>query len=86
MLTRINQLFKAWERRPVNLPATSSTESVNSNQGHKMVPREEHQLVQLKYTRLEFPRFNGDHLIGWVYKANQFFIFHDTQQQYKRRD
>ena len=32
---------------------------------------------------MEFPRFNGDDPIGWVYKANQLFNFHNTPAQHK---
>jgi hypothetical protein len=64
-------------------PPNSPTRSVNGNPRHEVVSQEGIQQDQLKSILLEFPRFNGDDPIGWVYKANQFFNFHNTPAQHR---
>ncbi|XP_077249301.1 uncharacterized protein LOC143888776 [Tasmannia lanceolata] len=40
--------------------------------------------VQTRFTRLEFPRFDGlEDPTGWVYRAEQFFRFHQTAEDMK---
>ena len=34
--------------------------------------------VQTRFSRLEFPYFNGENLTGWIYKAKQFFRYQGT--------
>ena len=29
-------------------------------------------------SKLDFPRFNGDDLNGWIYRENKYFILHNT--------
>ena len=36
-----------------------------------------------RYTKLEFPRFNGDGLTEWLYKAEQFFEIDHTLEAAK---
>nr|XP_034919250.1 uncharacterized protein LOC118052388 [Populus alba] len=83
MSTRMDQMAKAHGKRPMGSPPNSPTMSVNGNTRHKVVPQEGTQQVQLKSIRLEFPRFNGEDPIGWVYKANQFFNFHNIPAQHR---
>jgi TolA-binding protein len=83
MSTRMDQMAKAQGKRPMGSPPNSPTRSVNGNTRHEVVPHEGFQQVQLKSIRLEFPRFNGDDPIGWVYKANQFFNFHNNLAQHR---
>jgi len=78
MSTRMDHMTKAQGKRPIGSPPNSPTGAVTGNPRHEIVPQEGIQQVQLKSIRLEFPRFNGDDPIGWVYKANQFFNFHNT--------
>lgn len=37
----------------------------------------------MKSVRLEFPRFDGEEPIEWLYRANQFFTFNQTSPQHK---
>ncbi|XP_039133795.1 uncharacterized protein LOC120270795 [Dioscorea cayenensis subsp. rotundata] len=34
--------------------------------------------IRPKLTKLEFPRFNGDHIYDWLFKCKQFFEFDET--------
>ena len=34
--------------------------------------------IQTRAVRLDFPRFNGENPKGWIYRANQFFTYHQT--------
>ena len=47
---------------------------VNNNGGNL----ESLSLNSLKNLKLEFPRFHGEDPTCWVYKANQFFSYHNT--------
>ena len=52
---------------------------INSNGGNpKSSP-----LNSLKNLKLDFPRFHGEDLTCWVYKANQFFSYHNTLKHQK---
>lgn len=35
-------------------------------------------LVPTRFTRIEFPKFDGEDLIGWIYKCEQFFVVDGT--------
>jgi hypothetical protein len=83
MSTRMDHMTKAQGKRPMGSPPNSPTGAVTRNPRYEIVPQEGIQQVQLKSIRLEFSRFNGDEPIGWVYKANQFFNFHNTLAQHK---
>ena len=83
MSARMDQMAKAQGKRPIGSPPNSPTRSVNGDQRHEMIQQEGNHPVQIKSIRLEFPRFNGDDPIGWVYKANQFFNFHNTPAQHR---
>jgi hypothetical protein len=34
---------------------------------------------QNRFNRMDFPRFDGDNLANWLYKATQYFDFNQTQ-------
>uniref|UniRef100_A0A2N9FZS8 Reverse transcriptase n=1 Tax=Fagus sylvatica TaxID=28930 RepID=A0A2N9FZS8_FAGSY len=36
--------------------------------------------VQARFSRLDFPRFNGEDPTGWIYKADQFFRYQGTAE------
>ena len=40
-------------------------------------------LNSVKNLRLDFPRFHGEDPTCWVYKANQFFSYHNTPEHQK---
>uniref|UniRef100_A0A2N9H8H7 RNA-directed DNA polymerase n=1 Tax=Fagus sylvatica TaxID=28930 RepID=A0A2N9H8H7_FAGSY len=52
----------------------------NHNEGNNRV---NHGGVQTRFSRLDFPRFNGDDPTGWIYKADQFFRYQGTIAQEK---
>ena len=37
-------------------------------------------LFSTRQTKVDFPKFNGDDLSGWVYKCQQFFEIDGTPQ------
>ncbi|KAA8529666.1 hypothetical protein F0562_034234 [Nyssa sinensis] len=39
--------------------------------------------IQTKAIRLEFPKFNGEDPNGWLYRANQFFNYHQPHPQHR---
>lgn len=36
------------------------------------------QPFQVRHIKLEFPRFNGKHVLDWIFKAEQFFGYYNT--------
>lgn len=36
------------------------------------------QPFQVRHIKLEFPRFNGKHVLDWIFKAKQFFGYYNT--------
>lgn len=43
----------------------------------------EHGEVHLKSIKLDFPKFDGEDPFGWLYRANQFFAFNQTQPYHR---
>lgn len=41
--------------------------------------------IQTQAIHLEFPRFDDDDPNGWIYHANQFFIYHQTNLHHRVR-
>ena len=39
--------------------------------------------LQTRFSRLDFPRFNGENPTGWIYKAEQFFHYKKTEANEK---
>lgn len=52
--------------------------ATGSNEGYGTLP-----LGPIKNLRLEFPRFQGEDPTCWIYKANQFFSYHNTLEHYR---
>ena len=69
MSARMDQMSKAQGKRPMVSPPASPTRSVNGHPRNEIATQEGNHQVQIKSIRLEFPKFNGDDPIGWVYKA-----------------
>lgn len=36
--------------------------------------------IHTRSMKLEFPRFNGKHLSGWLFKAKQYFAYHQVPE------
>lgn len=43
----------------------------------------EFQGLRLAIPRIEFPRFEGENPMAWLYKANHFFAIHHTNPQHR---
>ena len=52
---------------------------INGNGGNS----ESSPFNSLKNLKLDFPRFRGEDPTCWVYKANQFFSYHNTPEHQK---
>ncbi|KAJ0745438.1 putative nucleotidyltransferase, Ribonuclease H [Helianthus annuus] len=51
-----------------------------------LIPRNEgDRLSSNRLTKVEFPKFNGDDVEGWLYKCEHFFSIDDTPEKYKVR-
>jgi hypothetical protein len=44
---------------------------------------EEHGGIQTRAICLDFPKFNGEEPNGWIYRANQFFTYHQTNPHHR---
>lgn len=65
MENMIRQVGKKMEETPVG-PVMHSSNSLFDDIGG----------IQTKVVCLEFPKFDGEDPNGWLYKANQFFSYH----------
>ena len=54
-------------------------ETLNSNHHQETV------VPAANYPRMEFPQFNGDDMVGWVYKCEQYFLLEATPPELKVR-
>ncbi|KAJ0920389.1 putative nucleotidyltransferase, Ribonuclease H [Helianthus annuus] len=51
-----------------------------------MMPRNEgDRICNNRLTKIEFPKFNGDDVEGWLYKCDHFFSIDETPERYKVR-
>jgi len=44
---------------------------------------EDNRGIQTRAVRLHFPKFYGEDPSGWVYRANQFFNYHQTNPHHR---
>jgi len=44
---------------------------------------EEHGGIQTWAIRLDFPKFSGEEPNGWIYHANQYFTYHQTNPHHR---
>ena len=61
------------ESSSVRLEEDRGNKSVNQTRGNSQGGG-----VQTRFSRLEFPCFNGENLTGWIYKVEQFFRYQGT--------
>lgn len=52
---------------------TDQGESQSQGGGNGSLPQARGQYLATRQTKVDFPRFNGDDLNGWLYKCQQFF-------------
>lgn len=75
MATLVKQQGKKVEEpEPIN----SARQQVNSNPIAHIQPVEDLGGIQVRSARLDFPRFNGEDPKSWIYRANQFFAYNQT--------
>lgn len=72
---KIQTLIEAKELEPEGRPPGHG--NYNNNIGN------EYGGLNMRLVKLEFPRFEGADPAGWIYRANQFFNYHNTQNQRK---
>ncbi|KAJ0622270.1 putative retrotransposon gag domain-containing protein [Helianthus annuus] len=53
----------------------------NNNNNHIQMHHHDQRLSRIG--RLDFPKFNGDDVDGWIYKCNHFFLFDKTPENMK---
>ncbi|GJS89213.1 gypsy/ty3 retroelement polyprotein [Tanacetum coccineum] len=65
---------------------TLATKMQNQNNG-QIVGRNQDNKVNgyARLTKLEFPKFNGDDVKGWIYRCNQFFQLDNVAENQKVR-
>ena len=68
------------EEKCQQIPNSSSRALLINNNRRNL---ESSPLNSIKNLRLDFPRFHGEDPTCWVYKANQFFSYHNTPEHQK---
>lgn len=66
------------QRTPVPIPAANTASSPHGIPNSTLNMRGDFQVRPIK---LDFPRFDGSNVIGWIFKAEQFFDYHKTPDQ-----
>ena len=70
MGTKIDEIL--YKLAALEIPIASS--SITANQSVSSQPPKPHRM------KLDVPRFNGSDALGWIFKINQFFEYHDTPE------
>jgi hypothetical protein len=63
-------------QHPLHCPMNQTP---NSGTGHNLEPWRHDNSIHTQALRLNFPRFDGGDSSGWLYRAEQFFEYHQTQ-------
>ena len=74
-IARFMQKVAEIEKKRQQIPNSGSQALLINNNGGNS---EYSALNSIKNLRLDFPRFHGEDPTCWVYKANQFFSYHNT--------
>jgi hypothetical protein len=56
----------------------SLTQKNNSNESFHGASSSAKPPFQVRYVKLDFPRFDGKNVLNWIFKAEQFFDYHNT--------
>lgn len=59
-------------------PPRGSEQPNSSNSNNTNNQRRTDNPINTRMLRLDFPRFEGDELLGWLYQTEQFFEYHQT--------
>jgi hypothetical protein len=57
----------------------------NSGTGNNPKPRRNDNFIHTRALHLDFPRYDGGDPSGWLYRAEQFFEYHQTQPAHQIR-
>lgn len=89
----VAKITRALEEKGMQLDETNNNGecdngSINQNQEIREGSREQsrstqHGSLQTRFSRLDFPRFDGENPTGWIYKAEQFFHYQRTKPNEK---
>ena len=74
-IARFMQKVAEIEKKRQQIPNSGSQALLINNNGGNS---EYSALNSIKNLRLDFPRFHGEDPTCWVYKANQFFSYHNS--------
>uniref|UniRef100_A0A6N2JVX6 Chromo domain-containing protein n=1 Tax=Salix viminalis TaxID=40686 RepID=A0A6N2JVX6_SALVM len=67
----------------IHVQQKSREDSTTSSTSHGNPLFGEHGGIQTRTIRLEFPKFNGEDPNGWIYGAQQFFTYHQTNPHHR---
>ena len=77
------QLVVANMETLIHVQQKSREDSTTSSTSHGNPLFEEHGGIQTRAIRLEFPKFYGEDPNGWIYRAQQFFTYHQTNPHHR---
>lgn len=71
----VARIIAALEKQPVGTPGSHSGLTIGNGtpQGNPI-----RQPFQVRSIKLDFPRFDGKNVVGWIFKAQQFFDYYNT--------
>ena len=93
LTSAVAQISRALEAKGMRMDETNNNgdrDNGSINQNHEIgeSSREQsrgtqHGSLQTRFSRLDFPRFDGENPTGWIYKAEQFFHYQRTEPNEK---
>lgn len=89
----VAKMTRAMEGKGIQIDEPSNNngrDNSSTNQNHDTGECSRHQShgthhgsIQTRFSRLDFPRFDGENPTGWIYKAEQFFHYQKTDANEK---
>ena len=89
----VAKMTRAMEGKGIQIDEPSNNngrDNSSTNQNHDTGECSRHQShdthhgsIQTRFSYLDFPRFDGENPCGWIYKAEQFFLYQKTDASKK---
>lgn len=71
----VARIIAVLEKQPVGSPSSFSGDL---NGSPTPQPNQQRQPFQVRSIKLDFPKFDGKNVVGWIFKAQQFFDYYNT--------
>nr|XP_027186266.1 uncharacterized protein LOC101496407 [Cicer arietinum] len=78
--TRMKEIFAELKKNAeaINLVSEDLHGQIERLEGSSRAQIERMEAIQVRYVKLDFPRFDGKNVMDWIFKAEQFFDYYST--------